>query len=293
MEHSHWSDVTESCRKRKKDSYDCSRVFWWKHHTKKKTGNYFFPWCFSTLSNVFFFLFDTYFFHRHLMVSWKSGGPHCAACLWVSRSARGVSLIVTFSRSSVHENMHPNQMKGAKAKSKACNLPSVAPLSSLGRCVLPRLRGFFFFLLFFFPPSLVSPSYMQPALGIGESRRFNRDLATSRKPIILAFRKAFIPAHWALNGSDILWWIAAAKWEQERYEGRGGRKQDTGGKKSTRNSLPFLPRGMECVGGTLHIFPIKRVSTLSLSSSLPAHASLSKNLNRVPAEEFLHPRGSS
>lgn len=154
-------------------------------------------------------------------------------------------------------------MKGAKAKSKACNLPSVAPLSSLGRCVLPRLRGFFFspLLLSSFPClSIVHAACTRD----GESRRFNRDLATSRKPIILAFRKALIPAHWALNGSDILWWIAAAKWEQERYEGRGGRKQDTGGKKSTRNSLPFLPRGMECVGGTLHIFPIKRVSTLSL-----------------------------
>lgn len=180
-------------------------------------------------------------------------------------------------------------MKGAKAKSKACNLPSVAPLSSLGRCVLPRLRGFFFspLLLSSFPClSIVHAACTRD----GESRRFNRDLATSRKPIILAFRKAFIPAHWALNGSDILWWIAAAKWEQERYEGRGGRKQDTGGKKSTRNSLPFLPRGMECIGGTLHIFPIKRVSTLSLSLPLspPTQVSQKTSTGSQRRSSFIH-----
>lgn len=33
--------------------------------------------------------------------------------------------------------------------------------------VFSHVSGDFFFLLFFFPPSLVSPSYMQPALGMG------------------------------------------------------------------------------------------------------------------------------
>lgn len=177
-------------------------------------------------------------------------------------------------------------MKGAK--SKACNLPSVAPLSSLGRCVLPRFRGLFFspLLLSSFPClSIVHAACTRD----GESRRFNRDLVTSRKPIILAFRKALIPAHWALNGSDILWWIATAKWEQERYEGRGGRKQDTGGKKSTRNSSPFLPLGAWSVLVERCIFPSKAcLHSLSLPLSPPTQVSQKTSTGSQRRSSFIH-----
>lgn len=130
--------------------------------------------------------------------------------------------------------MHPNQMKGAKAKSKAKkNLPSVAPLSFLGRCVLPRLRGFFF-LLFFFPPSLVSPSYMQPALGTGSqegsigtlSPPRNQLYSLSEKPSFLRtlsfkwFRYSVMNCRSQMRAGEV-WgegWKKAGYWGEKIHE---------------------------------------------------------------------------
>lgn len=71
----------------------------------------------------------------------------------------------------------------------------------------------------------------------------------------------------------------------EKEGGReGGRnwksKRDWKGK-SRRNSLPFLPWGVQCVGGVLYV---------SLASVSPVfHLRKSLKPNEVPAEEFLHP----
>lgn len=71
----------------------------------------------------------------------------------------------------------------------------------------------------------------------------------------------------------------------EKEGGReGGRKwkskRDWKGK-SRRNSLPFLPWGVQCVGGVLYV---------SLASVSPVfHLRKSLKPNEVPAEEFLNP----
>lgn len=110
-----------------------------------------------------------------------------------------------------------------------------------------------------------------------KSRRFNEDCQTSQKPII-----AFISV---LE----LWMVLIDQNElpqpNEKEGGReGGRKwkskRDWKGK-SRRNSLPFLPWGVQCVGGVLYV---------SLASVSPVfHLRKSLKPNEVPAEEFLNP----
>lgn len=174
------------------------------------------------------------------------------------------------------ECMFPKQMKRAKANQKHViswmlwrhNGFSVLSQSSCSPC----LQGFFFSCLFIIHAATA---------GDRESRRFNRDGGTSRKPIIHGIWSLHFCAE-ALNGFDIPWWITTTKWEGER---RGGSKKARDWKrKSRRNSLPSLPRGVQCVGGVLYV---------SLASVSPlSHPRKSLKPNEVPAEEFLHPVGA-
>lgn len=85
----------------------------------------------------------------------------------------------------------------------------------------------------------------------------------------------------ALNGSDRPEWITTTKWERGRERGRKEVKEQERKGKSRRNSLPFLPWGVQCVGGVLYV---------SLASVSPVfHLRKSLKPNEVPAEEFLNP----
>lgn len=108
-----------------------------------------------------------------------------------------------------------------------------------------------------------------------KSRRFNEDCQTSKTNYSLHFCAG------ALNGSDRPEWITTTKWERGRERGRKEVKEQERKGKSRRNSLPFLPWGVQCVGGVLYV---------SLASVSPVfHLRKSLKPNEVPAEEFLNP----
>lgn len=121
-----------------------------------------------------------------------------------------------------------------------------------------------------------------------ESRRFNRDGGTSRKPIIHGLRSLHFCAG-ALNAFDIPWWITTTKWEGEREREGGG--EGEGKKAREQETERENPGGILCLNSPGAFSVLVEYCAFLWQAYLlsSTHTSLSNRMKSQRRSSFIQP----